>query len=218
VNTAEARPETLRAGPSWQAFTGLLPMLLMAPLLLLDLQAPSVVLAAIASLGVIAYHLKRKQGLAPLDGISAGLAGTNLVLYVGMGSDLLVEHLDVVVYTLLLLTSASSLRRGAEPWTTQFTRRTLVPELWPTPAFRAMNVSTTRLWVAGFAACDAGAMLLPVAWQLWSPIAALIVTALASRRRGRTVLTRELQHSRRHRRPVSGACLQPDTSRRTSLR
>jgi len=192
------KPEltTVRSRHSWQAFTGLLPTLLMVPLLLLDLEAAGVVLASLASLGVIGYHLRLKQGLALLDVVAVALTGTNVALYVGFGSDLLMANIDTVFYTLLLLMSATSLRCGGEPWTTQFTRRTLVPELWTTPAFRAMNVATTRLWVACFVACDAAALLLPAPWQLWSPIAVLVVTVLASRRLGRTVLKRGLQRRR----------------------
>ena len=187
-------PSGVRSGHSWQAFTGLLPALLMVPLLLLDLETASVVLAVLASIGVIAYHLRLGQGVALLDVIAVVLTGTNVVLYLGLGSDLLMADIDVVFYTLLLLVSATSLRHGGEPWTTQFTRRALARELWATPAFRAMNVAATRLWVACFAACDAGALLLPGPWQVWSPIAVLVVTVAASRRRGRIVLKRELQH------------------------
>lgn len=184
----------VRSGPWWQAFTGLLPALLMVPLLLLDLRTASVVLAAVASLGVVGYHLWRRQGLTALDALAVDFATVNVVLYFPLGSDVLVDNIDLVFYTLLLLAmSAISLTGRREPWTAQFTRRTVVPDLWATPAFRAMNVATTRLWVVGFAVCDACALLLPDPWQVWVPIAALVVTVRVSRRTGARVLSHALQ-------------------------
>jgi hypothetical protein len=72
----------------------------------------------------------------------------------------LIEHPVAAFYTMLTVQALLSLAAG-DPGTTQFTRRTVVPDLWHTDAFRAMNTLTTRLWGACSAQCDAAACALP---------------------------------------------------------
>jgi hypothetical protein len=183
--------DSIRTGHWWQAFTGLLPVLLMVPILLAHAYTAGVVVATVAALGVVAYHLSRRQGITPLDVLALGFALTNLVLYVGFGNPFLIHHLDAVFYTLLAGQSAVSLLVGT-PWTTQFTRRTVAPAFWDHPAFRDMNVVTTRLWAACFVACDVLALTLADPLRVWAPVGLMGLTVVLSRRLARQILTRRL--------------------------
>lgn len=182
----------VRSGPWWQAFTGLLPVLLMVPVLLAHAYLAGVIIATVAAAGVVGYHLARRQGLTALDVLAVTFAVANLVLYVGFGNAILIHHVDAVFYTLLAGQSALSLLTGS-PWTTQFTRRTVVPEFWDHPAFRHMNVVVTRLWVGCFVLCDVMALTLPDPTRVLAPVALLAVTAVLSRRIGRRVLAQALR-------------------------
>lgn len=183
--------ERVRAGHWWQAFTGLVPVLLMVPILLAHAYTLGVLVAVVGSLAVVGYHLARGQGITSLDVLALLFAVTNLVVYDVFGSTLLIENLDVVFYTLLALQSGLSLVSGS-PWTMQFTRRTVVPELWDSPAFHAMNVRTTRLWVVCFVLCDVAALTLPDPSSVWVPVLLMVATVVLSRRLGRRYLARAL--------------------------
>ena len=182
---------SVRTGHWWQPFTGLVPVLVMVPILLAHAYLAGVVVAVAGSALVVAYHLSRRQGVTSLDVLALTFGVANLVLYVGFGSTLLIEHLDAVFYTLLAGQTLVSLVRG-EPWTTQFSRRTVVPDLWGSEAFRAMNVLTTRLWAACFVLCDLAALTPPDPSRVWVPVAVMVATVVASRRLGRRYLARRL--------------------------
>lgn len=187
----DASLDSVRTGHWWQAFTGLVPVVLMVPILLMHAYLAGVLVAVAGSALVIGYHLFRRQGVTSLDLLAVGFGCANLVLYVGFGSTLLIEHLDAVFYSLLLAQSAVSLVRG-RPWTTQFTRRTVVPQMWGSEAFASMNVLTTRLWVACFLLCDVAALTLGDPLRVWAPIAVMAVTVVLSRRLGRRHLALRL--------------------------
>lgn len=181
----------VRSGPWWQAFTGLVPVLLMVPILLAHAYAVGVLVAAAGGVLVVAYHLRRGQGVTSLDLLALSFAAVNLVLYFGFGSTLLIRHIDAVFYTLLAVQSLISLVVG-RPWTSQFTRRTVVPELWDTPAFDRMNRAATRLWAGCFVACDVAALTLPDPARVWVPVLLMAATVVASRRAARRYLARRL--------------------------
>jgi hypothetical protein len=204
VTTADAQGgsnapdlDSVRTGHWWQAFTGLIPVLIMVPILLLHAYAVGILVAVVGSALVVAYHLRRGQGITSLDVLALTFAVANLVLYFGFDSTVLIEHLDAVFYALLAAQSAVSLIAGS-PWTTQFTRRTVVPELWETPAFRAMNTLTTRLWAACFVLCLIAALLLPDPIRVWVPVGLMVVTVVLSRRLGRRYLARRLADENRN--------------------
>jgi len=189
-----AEPRTLeaaRSGHWWQAFTGLIPVLVMVPILLAHAYAVGVAVAAAGAALVVAYHVSRGQGITSLDVLALVFAVANLVLYVGFDSTILIEHLDAAFYTLLAAQSLLSLVTGS-PWTTQFTRRTVVPELWGSEAFRSMNVRTTRLWAGCFVVCDVVALTLPHPSRVWVPVGVMVLTVVVSRRLGRRYLARRL--------------------------
>ncbi len=183
--------DSVRSGHWWQAFTGLIPVLVMVPILLLHAYALGILVAVVGSALVVAYHLSRGQGITSLDVLALTFAAANLVLYFGFDSTVLIEHLDAVFYALLAAQSAASLIAGS-PWTTQFTRRTVVPELWETPAFRAMNTLTTRLWAGCFALCLVSALVLPDPSRVWVPVGLMLLTVVVSRRLGRRHLAQRL--------------------------
>jgi hypothetical protein len=184
--------DSVRSGPWWQAFTGLAPVLIMVPILLMHAYAVGVLVAALGSAVVVTYHLSRRQGITSLDVLALTFAGANLVLYLGFRSTVLIERLDAAFYTLLAVQALASLVVGS-PWTTQFTRRTVVPGLWHTEAFRAMNTVTTRLWATCFGLCDAAALGLPDQSRVWIPVAVMVVTVAVSRRLGKQYLARRLE-------------------------
>src|SRR4051812_41090903 len=131
-------------------FTGLIPVVLMVPVLAFDLYGLAIVLALASGAGVIAYHLARGQGVTSLDLLLVGFAAVNAVLYFGFDDALLLDHIDAVIYTVLAAQAAWTLGHG-EPWTTQFTRRTVPREAWSLPEFRAVNRFSTALWAVCFA-------------------------------------------------------------------
>jgi hypothetical protein len=172
-------------------FTGLIPVLLMVPVLAFNLYGPAIVLALASGGAVIAYHLVRGQGVTSLDLLLLGFAALNAVLYFGFDNAVLLDHIDAVIYTLLAAQATWTLFRG-EPWTTQFMRRTVPPEAWTLPEFRAVNRFSTALWAACFAACDLAALLLGQPLRLYLPIAGMVATAAVSRPLARRYLARRL--------------------------
>jgi hypothetical protein len=172
-------------------FTGLIPVLLMVPVLAFNLYAIAIVLGIGSGALVIAYHLRQGQGVTSLDVLLLGFAAANAVLYFGFGNAVLVDHIDAVIYTLLAAMAATSLLTDT-PWTTQFTRRVLPPAVWSRPEFLAVNRASTALWAVGFAACDAMALLLGQPLRLYLPIATMIGLAIGSRPLSRAHLARLL--------------------------
>jgi hypothetical protein len=156
-----------------------------------NLYGAAIVLALVSGAGVIAYHLSRGQGVTSLDVLLLGFAALNAVLYFGFDNAFLLDHIDAVIYTVLAVQAAWTLLRG-EPWTTQFTRRTVPPEAWPLPEFRAVNWFSTVVWAACFAACDAMAVGLGEPLRLYLPIALMVAVAARSRRLARLYLARRL--------------------------
>jgi hypothetical protein len=172
-------------------FTGLLPVLLMVPVLAFNLYAVAIVLALASGVAVIAYHLSRGQGVTSLDVLLLGFAAVNAILYLGFDEPILLDHIDAVIYTALAAQATWSLRYG-EPWTTQFTRRVLPPEAWTLPEFAGMNRFSTALWAGCFAACDVVAIVAGHPWRLYVPIALMLGVAVASRRGARLYLAHRL--------------------------
>ena len=130
-------------------FTGLLPLLLSVPILLLQLWGPGIVISIVTTAAVVVYHVRRGQGLTSLDALSILFSVTNAILYLGFKNPVLVQHLDLIIYNVLLAQILYSFRTS-EPWTAQFARRSVSPELWSTPGFLRANRVTTLLWGACF--------------------------------------------------------------------
>jgi hypothetical protein len=158
-------------------FTGLVPLALMVPILLLHLYAAGIVEGLVAGSGVIAYHLARRQGVTSVDVLVVGFATVTAVLYFGFANKTIIENLDVAIYTLLVVLIVLSLIRG-RPWTAQFARRVISPELWDRPAFQIINMRITAMWAAAFVACDLLAALGSSPVRRYVPLAVLVITAV----------------------------------------
>jgi len=172
-------------------FTGLIPVILMVPVLAFDLYGPAIVLALLSGAAVIAYHVARGQGVTSLDLILLGFAAVNAVLYFGFDNAVLLDHIDAVIYTVLAAHAGWTLLHG-EPWTTQFTKRTVSPDAWSLPEFRAVNRFSTKLWAACFAVCDVVALAFGQPLRLYLPILLMVGLAMVSRRLARLYLARHL--------------------------
>src|SRR3954447_6827459 len=123
-------------------FTGLIPVILMVPVLAFNLYGPAIVPALVSGAAVSAYHVIRGPGATRLDLILLGFGAVNAVLYFGFDNAVLLDHIDAVIYAVLAAQAAWSLLRGPA-WTTQFTKRTVAPEAWDLPEFAAVNRFTT---------------------------------------------------------------------------
>jgi hypothetical protein len=182
----------VRSSSPWLAFTGLLPVVLMVPILIAHAYAAGVIVAVVGCVGVLVYHLARRQGVTSLDLLALLFAVLNVVLYFGLGNTWLIGHVAIVFYTLLALQSAISLFRG-DPWTMQFTRRVVRPEFVADPRFRRMNVRTTVVWIMAFAVCDALSILVHGAAGTWLPLVVLALAVVVSRVSGRRFLNSTMQ-------------------------
>ena len=178
----------VRSSSPWLAFTGLLPVIIMVPILLVHAYALGVVVAAAGCLGVVGYHLARGQGITSLDLLALAFATVNLGLYFIAGNTWLIEHIAVVFYTLLAAQSALSLVRG-DPWTTQFTRRVVTPEFAADPRFRVLNVRSTAVWAVAFTVCAVLSVTLHGAVSTWLPVVVMVVAVVSSRLMSRRVLS-----------------------------
>ena len=106
------------------------------PILIVHAYAAGVIVAVVGCVGVVVYHLARGQGITSLDLLALLFAVGNVVLYFGLHNTWLIGHVAMVFYTLLAAQAAVSLFRG-DPWTMQFTRRVVRPDVGPIHAFGA---------------------------------------------------------------------------------
>lgn len=169
--------DVLRGRSLLLGFTGLIPLVLMVPILLLHLYAVGIIEGLVAGAGVIGYHSGRRQGITSVDLLAVGFSAISGVLYFGFGSEALIKHLDVAIYSLLATLVLLSLARQ-QPWTAQFAKRLVPPDLWDRPAFHTINMRITTLWAAAFALCDLLALFGSGPVHTYAPIAVLIATAV----------------------------------------
>src|SRR3954469_11869556 len=172
-------------------FTGLIPVVVMVPVLALNAYGLAIVLTLVSGAGVVAYHLARGQGVSSLDLILLAFGAVNAVLYFGFDNATLLDHIDAVIYTVLAAQATWSLFRDP-PWTTQFTKRTVSPQAWELPEFRAVNRSSPAMGAAASDACDVIALAAGDPLRLYLPIVLMVVTAALSRRLARAYLARLL--------------------------
>ena len=172
--TAVASPRKL----AWlMSFTGLIPLALTLPLLLLHLWTLGIVVSAVSAILVISYHLQRHQGVTSLDILSLGFAVVNGILYLGFHTTILFEYLDTIIYTLLFGQVLHAQMRG-EPWTVQYAKRTVAPELWTTRPFLAANHVISIGWGVCFLFCALLSLWHGLgAWQVLTP--AIVLASMA---------------------------------------
>ena len=173
--TAVASPRKL----AWlMSFTGLIPLALTLPLLLLHLWTLGIAVSAVSAILVISYHLRRHQGITSLDILSLGFAAANGILYFGFHTTILFEYLDTIIYTLLFGQVLYAQMRG-EPWTVQYAKRTVAPELWTTRPFLAANRIISLGWGACFLCCALVSLLHALGgWQVLIPAMVLATMAM----------------------------------------
>jgi intracellular septation protein A len=181
--------ELLRGRSLWLGFTGLIPLMLMVPILLLHLYAAGIIEGLLAGSVVIAYHLARQQGVTSIDLLTVAFAALNGALYFGFDNRTIIANLDVAIYTLLAAIIVLSLIRQ-QPWTTQFAKRMVPPEMWDRPAFQTINMRITAIWAAAFVTCDLVVLLASGSIRRYVPIALLTLTAALVPRLARWYRTR----------------------------
>jgi hypothetical protein len=159
-----------------QGFTGLIPLVVMVPILLVRLYAVGIAEGLVLGSGVLAYHLVRRQGVTSIDLIAIGFSALNAALYFGFADRAVIANIDIAIYTLVAATIVLSLIRR-RPWTEQFARRMVPPYVREDQAFRTINMSTSFLWAVSFVACDAIALSTSGALRRFVPIALLVGTA-----------------------------------------
>jgi hypothetical protein len=188
VHQAQAS-EALRGRSMLLGFTGLIPLALMIPILMLHLYAVGIIEGLVAGVAVISYHQARRQGITSLELLGVSFATLTAVLYFGFGNETIIKNLDVAIYTLLaVLVTVSLIRR--QPWTAQFARRVVPPEMWERPEFQIINMRLTALWAAAFVVCDLIATTQSGAVRHFVPIAILFMTAALVPRIARWYRTR----------------------------
>jgi hypothetical protein len=176
VRSDPADGEILRGRSLLLGFTGLIPLIVMVPILMLHLYAVGIVEGLVLGSAVIVYHVARTQGVTNLDLLVIGFAALNAVLYFGFGDRTIVANLDIAIYTIVAVMIVLSLIRR-RPWTEQFAKRMVPAHMWERPAFHTINMRISFLWAASFVACDAIALLTEGAVRRFLPIAVLISTA-----------------------------------------
>jgi len=175
------------------SFTGLIPVALSIPILLFRLWTLGIMVGVVSTAVVIAYHLRKGQGITGLDLMSLVFGVGNAVLYFGFHNTVLLDHLDVLIYTLLFAQVAYAQVRGGS-WTIQFARRSVAPELWNTTGFVEGNRFVSLLWAACFGLCDVAALAGPTdAIKLWVPVVLLVATGVLTPRLARWYGTRVAQ-------------------------
>ena len=160
-------------------FTGLIPLVVMVPILLARLYAVGIVEGLVLGSGVIAYHLLRGQGVTSIDLMAIGFSTVNAALYFGFADRIVIANIDIAIYTLVVAMIGLSLIRR-RPWTDQFARRMVPPSVWEDPTFRTINLWTSVLWAISFGACDTIALSTGGTLRRFAPIALLVGTAAAT--------------------------------------
>jgi hypothetical protein len=191
-------PATAGGAPWWLSFTGLIPVALILVPLLAGAWTIAIVVNLAASVGVIAFHLAKRQGVTSFDLLVLALGIVNAILWFGLGQTWLLTNFAVPLYALLALECALSIRRGA-PWTAQFARRGVDPSLWETDGFRTVNEAATRHWARGFALCALLALIPPPGGVIASTVVLVLVV-----RGTRRVVARARAEVAAGTRPVAG--------------
>lgn len=186
-------PEVQQKKPNWLlSFTGLIPVVLAIPILVLHLWTISIIVTLASALIVISYHLSRKQGITSLDSFSLLFGCLNAILYFGFHSTIVLQHLDTTIYTILFVQVVYSLIVN-KPWTEQYARRTTSAELWETKPFHDTNRFLTILWGVVFLACDLISLLVSLSLlRLLLPVLLLVLLAVLTPRLARWFATRYL--------------------------
>lgn len=148
-----ATPASGRPPRWWLGFIGLAPIALTLPLAFLHLWSLYVVTVIATSLLVLGYRLLQRQRFNDANVLTLLFGVFNAVLYFGLHTSIVLQHLNTAIYTLLFIQVVSSLLWG-EPWSGQFTKSFGAARgLLQTRAFHEGNRFVTTIWAAGFLLC-----------------------------------------------------------------
>ena len=174
------------------SFTGLIPVILTLPIILLHQWTLSIIVGLASALIVVFYHLCKRQGITSLDIFSLLFGVVNSVLYFGFHSTIILQHLDATIYTVLFMQVIYSLLRN-KPWTGQYARRTVASELWTTKLFHEVNRFLTILWGIVFLASDLISLFIPNdTLRIVIPLVLFVLLAVLTPRLARWFSTRYL--------------------------
>ncbi len=142
------------------SFTGLIPLVLTIPLLLVHLWTICIIVTIASSLIVMGFEMRSGHGVGSINMLTLLFGLANAVLYFGFHTTLLLQNLGTVIYTLLCAQVVYSLLRK-DPWTVQFAKRSVPEAVWATRAFREANLALTILWGGVFLIDDLITLLVP---------------------------------------------------------
>jgi hypothetical protein len=153
-NTAtSATPASGQPRRWWLGFIGLAPIALTLPLAFLHLWSFYIVAIIATSLLVLGYRLLQGQRLNGANVLTLLFGVVNAVLYFGLHTSIVLQYVNIAIYTLLFVQVVSSLLWG-EPWTEPFTKPFGAARgLLGTKAFHEGNRFVTAIWAAGLLLC-----------------------------------------------------------------
>jgi hypothetical protein len=134
----------------WLGFIGLAPIALTLPLAFLHLWSLYLVAVIVTSLPVLGYRLLQRQRLNGGNALTLLFGVFNAVLYFGLHTSIVLQYVNIAIYTLLFVQVVVSLLCG-EPWTEQFTKPLGAARgLLETRAFHEGNRFVTMIWAVGW--------------------------------------------------------------------
>jgi hypothetical protein len=187
---ASATPVSGRPARWWLGFIGLAPIALTLPLAFLHLWSLYVVAVIATSLLVLGYRLLQRQRLNSANLLNLLFGVINAVLYFGLHTSIVLQYVNIAIYTLLFVQVVASLLWG-DPWTEQFTKPFGAARgLLHTRAFHKGNRFVTMIWAAVFLLCAlieafaeiAGKQLHRLELLRFLPLLLLVVLALQTGR------------------------------------
>jgi cobalamin synthase len=211
--TTSATPVTGRPPRWWLGFIGLAPIALTLPLAFLQLWSLYVVAVIATSLLVLGYRLLQRQRLNGANVLNLLFGVFNAVLYFGLHTSIVLQYVNIAIYTLLFVQVVFSLLWG-ESWSEQFTKPFGAARgLLQTRTFHEGNRFVTIIWAAVFLLCAlieafaeiAGKQLQRLELLRFLPLLLLVVLALQTGRLLRWYITRS---SLREARGAQGTALE----------
>ncbi len=150
---ASATPASGQPRRWWLGFIGLAPIALTLPLAFLHLWSFYIVAVIATSLVVLGYRLFQRQRLNGGNVLTLLFGVVNAVLYFGLHISIVLQYVNIAIYTLLFVQIVVSLLWG-DPWTEQFTKPFGAARgLLQTRAFHEGNRFVTLIWAAGLLLC-----------------------------------------------------------------
>lgn len=165
---------------NWFAtFSGLIPLALMVPFLILHVWVVCIVLAIGGSLLLLISGFTKTRTVSSLQVLTLLFGIANAVLYFGFQTVFLLTHLGAVIYSVLFVQVALSLLRG-KPWTEEYARRSATPEAQKSALFHETNMFLTGVWGASFLASALVTLLGSGLWATLVSFGLLVLSAVST--------------------------------------